>query len=198
MGGGQIFIVVHRVICDKPIVFVVRVQTTSWKPMKVKQDRRWNADKPSAALDPYIPTWLATSSANHRPANFWKSFFFLKHWKEIVKSGAISGWTDADQFQILSSHSLIFEVQIITYIIYQSIMGMLIIFTVCHSRCSYMIFSAAYLYRLLRWLIYIYLYIYSYIEFLHNILAIPPAVYPEMCNGTTSHLWYIVMIPGGR
>ena len=40
-----------------------------------QQDRRWNADKPSAALDPYIPTWLTTSPANHRPANFW--FFFL-------------------------------------------------------------------------------------------------------------------------
>ena len=44
-----------------------------------KQDRRWNADKPSAALDPYIPTWLTTSPANYRPANFW--FFFFKHWK---------------------------------------------------------------------------------------------------------------------
>ena len=43
-----------------------------------KQDRRWNADKPSSALDPYIPTWLTTSSANHRPANFWKSFFFFE------------------------------------------------------------------------------------------------------------------------
>ena len=50
-----------------------------------QQDRRWNADKPSAALDPYIPIWLTTSPANQRPANFWKSFFF-KHWKEIVKS----------------------------------------------------------------------------------------------------------------
>ena len=40
-----------------------------------KQDRRWNADKPSAALDPYIPTWLTTSPANHTLANFWKSFF---------------------------------------------------------------------------------------------------------------------------
>ena len=61
------------------------------------QDRRWNADKPSAALDPYIPTWLTTLPANYRPANFLKTFFF-KHWKEIVKSGAISGWTDEDQF----------------------------------------------------------------------------------------------------
>ena len=92
---------------------------------KIKQDRRWNADKPSAALDPYIPTWLTTSSANHRPANFSKSFFFfLKHWKEIVKSGAISCWTDVDQFQIWSFHSLILLVQIITDIIYQSILGM--------------------------------------------------------------------------
>ena len=35
-----------------------------------KQDRRWNAEKPSAALDPWIPTWLTTSPANHKPANF--------------------------------------------------------------------------------------------------------------------------------
>ena len=40
-----------------------------------QQDRRWNADKPSAALDPYIPTWLTTSPANHRPDNF--DFFFF-------------------------------------------------------------------------------------------------------------------------
>ena len=43
----------------------------------LKQDRRWNADKPSAALDPYMPTWLTTSPANHRPANFWFFFFFF-------------------------------------------------------------------------------------------------------------------------
>ena len=136
-----------------------------------QQDRRWNADKPSAALDPYIPTWLTTSSANHRPANFFKSFFFfffLKHWKEIVKSGAISCWTDVDQFQIWSSHFLILEVQIITDIIYQSNMGMLTYFHSMSLRCSYMIFSVAYLYRLLRGLIslyiYIHIYIYSYIS----------------------------------
>ena len=68
-----------------------------------EQDRRWNADKPSAALDPYIPTWLTTSPANHRPANF--SFFF-SHSKEIVKSGATSGPTVGHQLQIWSSHSL--------------------------------------------------------------------------------------------
>ena len=51
-------------------------QIHNWAIM-LKQDRRWNADKPSAALDPYIPTWLTTSSANHSPANFWKSFFFF-------------------------------------------------------------------------------------------------------------------------
>ena len=43
---------------------------------KTKQDRRWNADKPSAALDPYIPTWLTTSPANQRPANFWRKKCF--------------------------------------------------------------------------------------------------------------------------
>ena len=60
-----------------------------------EQDRRWNAHKPSAALDPYIPTWLTTSPGNHRPANFW--FYFFKHWNEIVKSGATSGPTDEHQ-----------------------------------------------------------------------------------------------------
>ena len=65
---------------------------------------------------------------NHRPIDLQTFEFVFKHWKEIVKSGAISGWTDEDQFQIWSSHSLILEVQIITYIIYQSIMGMLTYF----------------------------------------------------------------------
>ena len=52
----------------------------------MQQDRRWNADKPSAALDPYIPIWLTTSPANQRPANFWKSFFSSierKLWKVL-------------------------------------------------------------------------------------------------------------------
>ena len=70
-----------------------------------KQDRRWNADKPSATLDPYIPTWLTTSPANHRPANFLFFIFFL-HSKEFVKSGATSGPTDEHQLQIWNSHSL--------------------------------------------------------------------------------------------
>ena len=62
---------------------------------KITQDRRWNADKPSAALDPYIPTWLTTLPANQTCQLL---IFFFKHWKEIVKSGTISGWTDEDQF----------------------------------------------------------------------------------------------------
>ena len=66
----------------------------SGSSVSLKQDRRWNADKPSAALDPYMPTWLTTSPANHRPANFW---FFFKHWNEIVKSGATSGPADEHQ-----------------------------------------------------------------------------------------------------
>ena len=51
-----------------------------------QQDRRWNADKPSATLDPYIPTWLTTSPANHRPANFWLfDFFFFFTFKGICE-----------------------------------------------------------------------------------------------------------------
>ena len=69
---------------------------TKTEQMYMKQDRRWNADKPLAALDPYIPTWLTTSSANHRPANFWKSFFFFwnigrKLWK-VVQSHVELMW----------------------------------------------------------------------------------------------------------
>ena len=79
---------------------------------QVNQDRRWNADKPSVAIVPFIPTWLTTSPANQRPANFWKYFLTLK---EIVKSGAISGWNGEDQLQIWSSPSLILHVQIITH-----------------------------------------------------------------------------------
>ena len=35
-----------------------------------KQDRRWNAEKPSATLDPLISTRLTTLPTNHRSANF--------------------------------------------------------------------------------------------------------------------------------
>ena len=38
-----------------------------------------------------------------------------------MKSGAISGWTDVDQFQIWSSHSLILEVQINNHLYYLSV-----------------------------------------------------------------------------
>ena len=76
------------------------------------QDRRWNADKPSAALDPYIPIWLTTSPAYQRPANFWKSFFFqaLKGNCEKCCIFRLNWWGP-----ILSSHSLILHIQIITY-----------------------------------------------------------------------------------
>ena len=133
--------------------------------------RRWNADKPSAALDPYIPTWLTTSSANHRPANFFKSFFFFFFFETL--EGNCEKWCNlmlnwCGSISNLKLPFLILEVQIITDIIYQSIMGMLTYFHSMSLRCSYMIFSVAYLYRLLRGLIslyiYIHIYIYSYIS----------------------------------
>ena len=130
-----------------------------------KQDRRWNADKPSATLDPYIPIWLTTSPANQRPANFWKKKILSKHWKEIVKSVAFSGWTGEDQLQIWSSHSLILHIQIITssLIIYQSIMEMLTYFhrMSLNKNCGCMIFSVAHWYRksmsIIERVIYIYM-----------------------------------------
>ena len=81
-----------------------------------KQDRRWNADKPSAALDPYIPTWLTTSPANHRPANFW-SFFLnieMKLWKVVQPQVQLMSINITFEVPIL----WLFQVQIITNIIY--------------------------------------------------------------------------------
>ena len=95
----------------KTIFIILNLQ----RRCNLEQARRWNADKPLAALDGYIPTWIYTSPANHRPANVSKYFF--NYWKEIVKYGAISGWIDEDQLQIWSSHSMILRVQIIAYII---------------------------------------------------------------------------------
>ena len=83
---------------------------------KIEQDRRWNADKPSATLDPYIPTWLTTSPANHRPANFW--FFFLniemKLWKVVQPQVQLMSINIKFEVPIL----WLFQVQIITNIIF--------------------------------------------------------------------------------
>ena len=80
-----------------------------------EQDRRWNADKPSAALDPYMPTWLTTSPANHRPANFW---FFLniemKLWKVVQPQVQLMSINIKFEVPIL----WLFQEQIITNIIY--------------------------------------------------------------------------------
>ena len=127
--------------CDRSRILIPDVGGTGVWPGKnsfhrnCKQDRRWNADKPSAALDPYIPTWLTTSPANHRPANF---FFFFLHSKEIVKSGATSGPTDEHQLQISSSHSLTLSStnNHQHYLLGSSIYNGHVkhIFTLCHSR----------------------------------------------------------------
>ena len=146
---------------------------------KLKQDRRWNADKPSVALDPYIPIWLTTSPANQKP---FENLFFSKHWKEIVKSVAFSGWTGEEQLQIWSSHSLILHIQIITYTlsIMQSIMEMLTYFhrMSLNKNCGCMIFSVAYPYRksmsIIERVIYIYIYISYIYSSWHHIFAIPP------------------------
>ena len=38
------------------LIFLKRFVATPAQGQGIKQDRRWNADKPSAALDPYMPT----------------------------------------------------------------------------------------------------------------------------------------------
>ena len=109
------------------------------------QDRRWNADKPSAALDPYIPTWLTTSPANHRPANFW-IFFFLnigrKLWK-VVQS----------QVELMKTN-LKFEAPILwffstnNHLHYLSVYnGNVNIFSQYVTQDKLMIFSVTYRYR---------------------------------------------------
>ena len=126
------------------------------------QDQRWNADKPSAALDPYIPIWLTTSPAYQRPANFWKSFFFpnieRKLWKvlhfqvELVRTNLTLPFLDSSH---TNNH---------LYIIYQSIMEMLTYFhrMSLNKNCGCMIFSVAYPYgksmSIIERVIYIYIY----------------------------------------
>ena len=81
-----------------------------------RQDRRWKADKPSAALDPYIPTWLTTSPANHRPTNFWFFFFYIqrKLWKVVQPQVQLMSINFKFEVPIL----WLFKVQIIINIIY--------------------------------------------------------------------------------
>ena len=75
-----------NVSCEMISVLTCRIHGKKNLANFYKQDRRWNADKPSAALDPCIPTWWTTSPANYRPANFWKPFFLnigSKLWKVV-------------------------------------------------------------------------------------------------------------------
>ena len=87
-----------------------------------QQDRRWNADKPSSALDLYIPTWLTNSPANRYEHNFgsfyrnppiletvsiasmcqhgphWESFF--SYWNATTGDNSSNGeclWINDDQ-----------------------------------------------------------------------------------------------------
>ena len=88
---------------------------TNSSEILIKQDRRWNADKPSAALDPYMPTWLTTSPANHRPANF--DFFLnieMKLWKVVQPQVQLMSINIKFEVPIL----WLFQEQIITNIIY--------------------------------------------------------------------------------
>ena len=81
-----------------------------------KQDRRWNADKPSAALDPYIPIWLTTSPANHRPANFSFFFFYIQRKLGKVVQPQVQLWGIKFKFEV--PILWLFQVQIIISIIY--------------------------------------------------------------------------------
>ena len=146
----------------------IGMKPRSGQGQNLKQDRRWNTDKPTAALDPYIPTWLTTSPANHRPANLWKYTFFFEALEgncEMRCNLSLNWWGSISN---LNSHSLILQVQTITYIIYQYT-GNVNIFPLCHSRqvnvatwFSVLPIDIENLYRLSRGLIYIYIYIHTY------------------------------------
>ena len=139
-----------------------------------KQDRRWNADKPSAALDPYIPTWLTTLPANHIPANFWKSFFFLtlegnyEKWcnLRLIWWGSISNL----KLPFSDSWSKNNHLDYLSPIIYQSnYYGNVDIFSHYFTQDEATWFSMLpiyieNLYRFLRGLIYIYIFICNYIS----------------------------------
>ena len=89
-------------------------QTHCHFKLDFQQDRRWNADKPSAALDSYILTWLTTSPANHRPANFWYFYIQRKLWEVVQPQVQLMSINFKFEVPIL----WLFQVQIITKIIY--------------------------------------------------------------------------------
>ena len=144
-----------------------------------KQDRRWNADKPSAALDLYMPIWLTTSPANQIPANFWKILFFqaLKENCEKCCIFMLNWWrpTSNLKFPFLdSSHT-----NNHLYIIFQSIMEMLTYFhrMSVNKNCGCMIFSVAYRYRKSMSIIE------RVIEFLASYIRDPSRVYRNLSGG---------------
>ena len=111
--------VTSEFLAQRPVMQSYDVFSDLWlnKRFISKQDRRWIADKPSAALDPYIPTWLTTSPANHRPANFSFFFFFYiqrKLWKVVQPQVQLWGIKFKFEVPIL----WLFQVQIIINIIY--------------------------------------------------------------------------------
>ena len=140
------------------------------------QDRRWNDNKPSAALDPYIPIWLTTSPAYQRPANFWKCFFFffqaLKGNCEKCCIFRLNWWGP-----IWSSHSLILHIQIITYTLSINLLWKCWhIFTECHSIkivAAWFLVLPIHIENLCRLSRGFYIYIYISSSW-HHIFAIPP------------------------
>ena len=149
-------------------------------PWHLKQDRRWNADKPSAALDPYIPIWLTTSPANQRPANFWKSFFFqaLKGNCEKCCIFRLNWWGPTSNLKLPfldSSHT-----NNHLYIIYQSIMEMLTYF---HRLSLNKIVAAWFLVLPIHIENLCRLSIYIYIEFLALYIRDPSRVYRNLPGG---------------
>ena len=164
--------------------------TGRWWCLQTKQDWRWNADKPSAALDPYIRIWLTTSPANQRPANFLKSFFFqaLKGNCEKCCIFRLNRWGPTSNLKLPfldSSHTNNH------LYIYQSIMEMLTYFhrMSLNKNCGCMIFSVAYRYRksmsIIERVIYIYMYVYIYIylKFLASYIRDPSRVYRNLPGG---------------
>ena len=87
-------------ICDNKLCWTWT--WTCWHQLRTKkQDRRWNADKPSATINPNTINHFASQS---QTCQLLRNFFFFFFYVQTVNSDAISGWTDEDQLQIWSSH----------------------------------------------------------------------------------------------
>ena len=90
----------------------------------------WNVEKTLNDLRSIIPMSINHFASQSQTCELF--YFFFLHWKRIMKSGVISGWTDEDELQIWGSHSSSTNNHLHYVLLVDD--GNVNIFSVCHSR----------------------------------------------------------------